>query len=73
MGKYWNDVWRYCRDASVATDGTLIVKAPPAIESGKTHRERIVVPKPLAVSCAHSRQPPCKGLTKALFLRNSNQ
>ena len=46
-GEYWNDVRTYCREATIAKDGLLVVKNKPELLSGNVLRERIVVPKPL--------------------------
>ena len=74
VGEYWNDVRRYCRDASVARDGTLIVQTPPSIGSGNIERERIVVPKPLAAALLYHMHNqdnhPAKAQQKAAFSRN---
>ena len=39
-GEYWNDVRKYCRDASISSDGMLVVKATPSIQSGNIEREK---------------------------------
>ena len=74
VGEYWNDVRRYCRDASVARDGTLIVQTPPSIGSGNIERERIVVPKPLTAALLYHMHNqdnhPAKAQQKAAFTRN---
>ena len=74
-GEYWNDVQKYCRDASVAQDGTLIVKTTPDINSGNIIRERIVIPKELTAAVLyhmhnHQNNHPTKTQQKALFQRN---
>ena len=50
VGEYWNDVRKYCKVASVARDGTLVVKAEPSLNSGNIAREKIVIPKPLVAA-----------------------
>ena len=74
-GEYWNDVRKYHRDASVANDGTLVVKTPPDICSGNVARERIVIPKELTAALLyhmhnHRDNHPTKTQQKALFQRN---
>ena len=74
-GEYWNDVRQYCRDASVARDGLLVVKTPPDAMSGNIARERIVVPKPLVPALLyhmhnHNDQHPTKSQQKANFQRH---
>ena len=50
VGGLWNDICQYCRDATVAKDGLLVVKTTPDDLSGNIIRERIVIPKTLAPS-----------------------
>ena len=74
-GEYWNDVRRYCKEASVAKDGTLVVKAPPMIQSGNIPRERIVIPKPLTAALLyhihnHQDNHPTKSQQKDIFQRS---
>ena len=40
-GEYWNDVRTYCREATIAKDGLLVVKNKPELLSGNVLRERI--------------------------------
>ena len=73
-GEYWNDVRHYCREATVAKDGLLVVKSEPDIMSGNLNRERIVVPKPLVPALLyhlhnHNDQHPVKTQQKASFQR----
>ena len=73
-GEYWNDVRQYCRDATLAKDGLLIVKTKPDNLSGNISRERIVIPKPLVPALLyhqhnHSDQHPSKTQQKSLFQR----
>ena len=50
VGELWNDIRQYCREATVAKDGLLVVKTTPDDLSGNIIRERIVIPKTLAPS-----------------------
>ena len=73
-GDYWNDVRKYCRDASIAMDGTVIVKTPPELQSGDIQRERIVIPKALVPAMLyhmhnHLDKHPAKAQQKAMFQR----
>ena len=73
-GEYWNDVRQYCRDASIAKDGLLVVKSKPDVLSGNIPRERIVIPKPLVPALLyhlhnHDDGHPAKTQQKASFQR----
>ena len=73
-GEYWNDIRRYCREASLTKDGLLIVKADATTLSGNIRRERIVVPKPLVPALLfhmHNNMDahPTKAQQKAQFQR----
>ena len=73
-GDYWNDVRQYCRDATVAKDGLLVVKSKPDVLSGNIARERIVIPKPLVPALLyhihnHNDKHPVKTQQKASFQR----
>ena len=73
-GEYWNDVRQYCRDASIAKDGLLVVKSKPEALSGNIARERIVIPKPLVPALLyhlhnHDEQHPVKSQQKSSFQR----
>ena len=73
-GEYWNDIRKYCRDASLAADGTLIVKTPPSMLTGDIERERIVIPKILVPALLHHMHNhldmhPAKAQQKAMFQR----
>ena len=73
-GEFYNDVRQYCRDASIASDGTLIVNTPPEITSGNITRHRIVVPKPLVPALLyhmhnHNNSHPTKMQQKQAFQR----
>ena len=73
-GEYWNDVRHYCRDATIAKDGLLVVKTKPDVISGNVSRERIVVPKPLVPALLyhlhnHRDQHPVKSQQKSIFQR----
>ena len=73
-GEYWNDVRQYCRDATLAKDGLLIVKTKPDNLSGNISRERIVIPKPLVPALLyhqhnHGDQHPSRTQQKSLFQR----
>ena len=74
VGEYWNDVRKYCRDASTAADGTLVVKTTPSVQSGNVERERIVIPKNLVPALLyhmhnHLDKHPTLTQQKALFQR----
>ena len=73
-GEYWNDVRTYCREATIAKDGLLVVKNKPELLSGNVLRERIVVPKPLVPALLyhlhnHRDQHPVKSQQKSSFQR----
>ena len=73
-GEYWNDVRQYCRDASVAKDGLLVVKAQSDVVSGNLVRDRIVIPRPLVPALLyhlhnHNDAHPPKTQQKSLFQR----
>ena len=73
-GEYWNDVRHYCREATIARDGLLVVKSQPEPLSGNVNRERIVIPKPLVPSLLyhlhnHRDQHPVKSQQKSTFQR----
>ena len=73
-GDYWNDIRKYCRDASIAADGTLVVKTPPELQSGDIERERVVIPKILVPALLyhmhnHLDKHPAKAQQKAMFQR----
>ena len=73
-GEFYNDVRQYCRDASIAADGTLVVKTTPDILSGNIARQRIVVPKPLVPALLyhlhnHNNAHPTKSQQKQIFQR----
>ena len=73
-GEFWNDVRQYCREATIANDGLLVVKAEPDMMSGNLSRERIVVPKPLVPALLyhlhnHNDQHSVKSQQKANFSR----
>ena len=73
-GELWNDIRQYCRDATVAKDGLLVVKASPDAFSGNVSRQRIVIPKTLAPSLLyhlhnHCQEHPLKSQQKAKFQR----
>ena len=74
FGEFFNDVRQYCRDASIARDGTLIVKSEPDLLSGNIMRERIVVPKPLVPAILyhlhnHDNSHPVESQLKQIFQR----
>ena len=73
-GEFYNDVRQYCRDASIAKDGILIVKVQPDALSGNIERDRIVIPKPLVPAVLyhmhnHNDAHPTKSQQKQLFQR----
>ena len=73
-GEYFNDIRQYCRDATVAKDGLLVVKAKPDLLSGNIPRERIIVPKPLVPALLyhlhnHNDSHPVRSQQKASFQR----
>ena len=64
----------YCREATIAKDGLLVVKNKPELLSGNVLRERIVVPKPLVPALLyhlhnHRDQHPVKSQQKSSFQR----
>ena len=73
-GEYWNDVRQYCRDATIAKDGLLVVKSKPDVLSGNVVRERIVIPKPLIPALLyhihnHDANHPVRSQQKSFFQR----
>ena len=73
-GEFYNDVRQYCRDATVAKDGLLVVKAKPELLSGNIPRERIVIPKPLVPALLyhlhnHNDSHPVRSQQKSSFQR----
>ena len=75
-GEYWNDVRKYVRDATVASNSTLVVKTPPSEQSGNIDRERIVIPKNLTPALLyhmhnHLEMHPSKTQKKHCFKGNT--
>ena len=73
-GEFYNDVRQYHREATIATDGTLVIKSGPDMMSGNVARERIVIPKPLVPALLyhlhnHNDVHPTKTQQKQIFQR----
>ena len=73
-GEYWNDIRRYYRECSIASDGLLVVKSEAEAISGNISREKIVIPKPLVPALLYHLhnnrdQHPTRSQQKAQFQR----